>query len=81
MNPTRIPKKSHLLHWTKQGHETYTEGERVQVYRIHKQECLLIWLIIKYLQTIRIRTVNYEGSSESKERLRIQHTQLFHCTR
>ena len=32
MHPTCIPKKSHLLHWTKQGHETYTGGERVQVY-------------------------------------------------
>ena len=30
MNPTRIPKKSHLLYWARQGHKTYIGGELLQ---------------------------------------------------
>ena len=41
-------------------------------------------ILFRYLHTDiedPIKLLNYEGGSESKERLRIQPAQLFHCTR
>ena len=45
MNPTRVPKKSELLCWATEGHETYTGDERVKFFPSALQlELLIQWL-------------------------------------
>jgi len=36
MDPTPIPKKSHLLYCTRQGHKTYMGGEHVHYHTLLK---------------------------------------------
>ena len=47
MNKNPIPKKSHLLYWTRQGHKTYVGGEHVHCYMEKKN--FILFQVFTYL--------------------------------